>query len=160
MSPLTRRQLLLGSAATAAGAAVGRAAASPRPARLITPATLPSPNASGLDHIVVVVMENRSFDHYLGWMASEPKFGTVEGKQAGLTYVDSNGAAQSTYRLAVRQGCGLDDPDHSYGGGRVQLNGGGRGGFAQNPPGTLPPRYHTRRHLPLFRGAPGKAGVS
>jgi phospholipase C len=29
---------------------------------------LPAPDASGIDHIVVVMMENRSFDHYLGWV--------------------------------------------------------------------------------------------
>src|SRR3954447_5618764 len=29
---------------------------------------LPKPNKSGIDHIVVVMMENRSFDHFLGWL--------------------------------------------------------------------------------------------
>lgn len=28
---------------------------------------LPSPESSGIDHIVVVTMENRSFDHFFGW---------------------------------------------------------------------------------------------
>src|SRR3954468_5281217 len=157
MSPLTRRQLLLGTAATAAGAAVSRAVASPK--RLITPTTLPSPDASGIDHIVVVVMENRSFDHYLGWMADEPKFGAVAGKQAGLTYVDSNGATQSTHRLAVRQGCGMDDPDHSYSGGRVQLNGGACDGFAKTAPDTFPLGYYTRADLPFYGGSQGKPGL-
>jgi phospholipase C len=158
MSPLTRRQLLIGSAATAAGAAVGRAVAAPKTSRLVTPTTLPSPNDSGIDHIVVVVMENRSFDHYLGWMATEPKFGAVEGKQAGLSYVDSNGATQSTYRLAVRQGCGMDDPDHSYSGGRVQFNGGACDGFAKTSPDTFPLGYYTRADLPFYGGSSGKQG--
>src|ERR1043166_1417661 len=30
--------------------------------------TLPPPAASGINHIVVVMMENRSFDHFLGWL--------------------------------------------------------------------------------------------
>jgi phospholipase C len=38
---------------------------------------LPSPAASGIEHIVVVMMENRSFDHMLGWLPN-PK-----GGQAG-----------------------------------------------------------------------------
>src|SRR4051812_5635384 len=135
MSPLTRRQLLLGTAATAAGAAVGRAVASPSRSRLVTPTTLPSdPSASGIDHVIVVVMGTRSFAHYLGWMANEAKFGAVEGRQAELTYLDSFNGPQSTYRLDVRQGCGLDDPDHSYSGGRVQLNGGACDGFAKTAP--------------------------
>jgi phospholipase C len=29
---------------------------------------LPTPAASGIEHIVVVMMENRSFDHLLGWL--------------------------------------------------------------------------------------------
>ncbi len=28
---------------------------------------LPSPYSSGIDHVVVVTMENRSFDHFFGW---------------------------------------------------------------------------------------------
>jgi phospholipase C len=42
---------------------------------------LPSPGNSGIDHVVVVNMENRSFDHLLGWLWN------AHGKQAGLTYV-------------------------------------------------------------------------
>jgi phospholipase C len=29
---------------------------------------LPAPGDSGIDHVVVVTMENRSFDHFLGWL--------------------------------------------------------------------------------------------
>jgi phospholipase C len=151
MSPLTRRQLLLGTAATAAGAAVGRAVASP--SRLITPTTLPSPNGSGIDNIVVLVMENRSFDHYLGWLPG------ANGQQAGLSYVDSNGVTQSTYRLQVRQGCGMDDPDHSYSGGRVQFNNGACDGFAKTTPDTFPLGYYTREDLPFYGGSQGKQGL-
>jgi phospholipase C len=151
MSPLTRRQLLLGTAATAAGAAVGRAVASP--SRLITPTTLPAPNGSGIDNIVVLVMENRSFDHYLGWLPG------ANGQQAGLSYVDSNGVTQSTYRLQVRQGCGMDDPDHSYSGGRVQFNNGACDGFAKTTPDTFPLGYYTREDLPFYGGSQGKQGL-
>src|SRR5690242_656209 len=109
MSPLTRRQLLLGTAATAAGAAAGRAGASPR-ARVRRTSALPNPASSGIDHIVVVVMENRSFDHYLGWLPG------ANGRQAGLTYRDDKGVAHQTHHLTERQGCGFNDPDHSYAG--------------------------------------------
>jgi phospholipase C len=30
---------------------------------------LPPPEESGIEHLVVVTMENRSFDHFLGWLA-------------------------------------------------------------------------------------------
>ena len=40
--------------------------------------------ASQIKHIVVVMMENRSFDHFLGWLPSS------NGMQAGLAYQDVN----------------------------------------------------------------------
>ena len=72
-----------------------------------------------IDHFVVLMMENRSFDHYLGWMDN------ADGMQAGLTYVDKEGKSWETRKLAPDwQGCGHPDPDHSWSGGRAQLNGG------------------------------------
>ena len=95
--------------------------------RIAAPAALPPPTRSGIDHIVVVMMENRSFDHLLGWM---PK---ADGQQAGLTYTDAAGAAHSTYPLAPDfQGCAHPDPDHSYNGGRVQFNNGACDGFLRS----------------------------
>ena len=44
---------------------------------------LPTPDASGIEHIVLVMMENRSFDHFLGWLPG------AHGVQAGLIYEDS-----------------------------------------------------------------------
>ena len=77
---------------------------------------LPAPDASGIDHIVVVMMENRSFDHYLGWLPG------ADGRQAGLcTYPDRDGVAHPTHHLTDYQGCGYDDPDHSYEGGRIAV---------------------------------------
>src|SRR5215510_15340338 len=76
---------------------------------------LPSPSNSGIDHIVVVMMENRSFDHLFGWIRS------AKGKQAGLVFKDANGISHATHHLAPDfTGCGHPDPDHSYAGGRIQ----------------------------------------
>src|SRR5437763_11796585 len=117
MSPLTRRQLLLAGAATAASAAAGRALGAPGP-RSVPTTPLPPPSASGIEQIVVLCMENRSFDHYLGWLPG------AEGRQAGLQYPDTDGAMHPTHHLTDLQGCAFNDPDHSYEGGRIQLNGG------------------------------------
>ena len=43
------------------------------------------PEASGIEHIVWVMMENRSFDHFLGWLSH------ANGRQAGLEYLDQAG---------------------------------------------------------------------
>ncbi len=48
----------------------------------------------------------------------------VDGKQAGLTYRDRYGVRHQTHHLEVMASCGYQDPDHSYEGGRIQLNDG------------------------------------
>jgi phospholipase C len=128
--PTTRRQLLLGGASVAGAAALspllgtgtGAAATASRPA---TVHPLPAPAASGIDHIVVVCMENRSFDHFLGWLPG------ANGRQAGLTYPDKTGAQHPTYHLKTFQGCGHPDPDHSYSGARAEFNDGRCDGWLQ-----------------------------
>src|SRR5919198_4106728 len=85
-------------------------------------APLPSPRNLPIDTFVVLMMENRSFDHYLGWLPG------ADGRQAGLEFTNANGQTLATRRLAPDwQGCGHPDPDHSWAGGRTQLNGGGAG---------------------------------
>jgi len=96
---------------------------------LLAKPQLPSPDRSGINHIIVVMMENRSFDHFLGWL---PR---ASGRQNGLTYYDSSSVAHSTYPLAINttmgnyQGCGFVDPDHSFEGGRVEYNNGACDGW-------------------------------
>src|SRR5436305_13139990 len=90
-------------------------------------AFLPSPRNMPVDTIVVLMMENRSFDHYLGWMPN------ADGRQAGLSYTDKNGVVHETRRLTPDfQGCGHPDPDHSWDGGRTQLDGGACDGFLRS----------------------------
>jgi phospholipase C len=79
---------------------------------------------SQVKHIVVAMMENRSFDHFLGWLPN------ANGKQAGLDYVDVNGVSHPTHDLAPDwTGCGYNDPDHSYDGARIEVDNGLMDGF-------------------------------
>jgi phospholipase C len=88
---------------------------------------VPSPRNLPLDTIVVLMMENRSFDHYLGWLPG------ADGRQGGLVYQDAGGDPHSTHRLTPDfQGCGHPDPDHSWKGGREQLDGGRMDGFLRS----------------------------
>src|SRR5437879_7150366 len=112
----SRRQFLAGAATAALGSTL------PMPASAATN-SLPSPDSSGIDHIIVVMMENRSFDHYLGWLPG------AKGKQAGLTYPDKYSVPHGTYHLQDTQGCGYSDPDHSFEGGRVEYNNGACDGW-------------------------------
>src|SRR5437667_94689 len=90
----------------------------------LTLPTLPNPENSGIEHIVVVTMENRSFDHFLGWLPN------ADGQQAGLTYLDTAGVAHSTHSLSGDYtGCPHPGPDHSYNGARVEYDNGLMDGF-------------------------------
>src|SRR4051794_3416283 len=128
-----RRRDFLARTATTAGLAAGLATTL-SPTTLVAEAArmqrrehLPSPRNLPIDTFVVLMMENRSFDHYLGWMPN------ADGIQSGLSYVDRDGKTWQTQRLAPDwQGCGHPDPDHSWDGGRGQLKGGGRGGVPEN----------------------------
>lgn len=98
--------------------------------------TLPPPEESGLNKIVVVTMENRSFDHFLGWLRG------ANGQQAGLTYYDTNNVPHSTYPLAPAptpdyEGCPHPDPDHSYSGSRIAYANGAMNGFLKDPANDL-----------------------
>ena len=96
---------------------------------------------SPVDHIVVLMMENRSTDHYLGWLAQDTPF-----LEAGLSrygegfgfrgdqqqaFPDELGTPQPTYDIVsdvgqenAYRGCGHPDPGHGWGAGRAQRDGG------------------------------------
>ena len=124
---LRRREFLARTAAAAGGVSL----ASMLPTeRLVAEAAkrqrtkLPSPRDLPVDTFVVLMMENRSFDHYFGWR------GDADARNAGLQYPDKDGKLFATYRLTPDfQGCGHPDPEHGWVGGRWQLNGGRNDGF-------------------------------
>ena len=121
---ISRRRFLAGVAGGAGALATANLLRTPAGRVLGSTGKLPSPNSSGIEHIVVLCMENRSFDHMLGWVPD------ADGAQAGLSFRDLSGASHPTYHLSPDwQGCAFQDPDHSYDGGRAQLNGGSNDGF-------------------------------
>ena len=88
---------------------------------------LPLPAAAGFEHVIVVMMENRSFDHFFGWLPS------ANGQQAGLAYTDSAGVSHPTHLLPPDyQGCAFLDPGHSYTDGRVQYDYGAADGWLRD----------------------------
>ena len=114
---------------------------------------LPLPDQAGFEHVVVVMMENRSFDHFYGWLPG------ANGQQAGLNYADSSGTQHATHVLAPDyQGCGFNDPGHSYTQGRVQYDNGACDGFLFDGSGNdiYAIGYYGQTDLP-FLGAAGPA---
>ena len=87
-----------------------------------------NPNGSGgIEHVVVVMMENRSFDHLLGWLPG------ANGR-TDMVYLATDGNFYPNYPLAPDfQGCGYSDPDHSWEGWLVEFNFGKLDGFLQRP---------------------------
>src|SRR6478752_366690 len=95
---IDRRRFLTLSAGAAAATAL--AACSSGDGSKATPAvTRPrtAPLGSGadapFDHVVLLMMENRSFDHLLGWVPG------AEGRQAGLRYPDRAGKLHASWDL-------------------------------------------------------------
>jgi phospholipase C len=141
---LSRRRFLKGAAAASSALALGGIGTVQR--AFSQTVILPPPSASGIDHIVVLMMENRSFDHFLGWLDG------ADGRQSGLTYRDAAGIAHPTYPLAPDyQGCGHPDPDHSYEGGRVEYNNGQCDGWLRaGSNDEFAIGYYTKKDLPFF----------
>jgi phospholipase C len=148
---VTRRRLLAGGLGLAAAGALAGVLDPPAPAAAASSSLPRDPSTSGIDHIVVVMMENRSFDHYFGWVPG------AKGRQTGLNYPDSAGVRHSTYHLTDYQGCGHSDPDHSYEGGRSELDGGRCDGWLRTSTNDLfCIGYYLSADLAFYRqAAPG-----
>lgn len=140
------RALLVGSGAALAGellpSQLGDAFAQ------TTSCVLPNPQNSGIKHIVVVTMENRSFDHLFGW------FPNADGKQAGLSYCNAATppTCYNTYPLAPDYtGCPHPDPDHSYTGGRIEYDSGNMDGFLHDTNNDIYCiGYYVEQDLPFY----------
>jgi phospholipase C len=91
-------------------------------------ATARFPHGSdGIEHVVVLMMENRSFDHFLGWLPH------AHGRH-DMVYLATNGNFYRNYPLAPDfQGCGYSDPDHSWEGFLIEYNFGKLDGFLRRP---------------------------
>jgi phospholipase C len=146
MSPKLTRRRFLGGMTTAASLAAIEGTRSLLP--VAAAEKLPDPASSGIDHIVLVMMENRSFDHFLGWLPG------ANGRQSGLTYLDKAGVRHPTYHLTDYQNCNLEDPDHSYAGGRAQYDGGACDGWLRAGTNDLfPIGYYLPRDLSFLSQA-------
>ncbi|MGO8958608.1 MAG: alkaline phosphatase family protein [Streptosporangiaceae bacterium] len=122
---LTRRTFMQLMAASTGMAVTGSELLS-RAVANAAPALSPS-GSNGVEHVVVLMMENRSFDHFLSWLPD------ADGRH-DTSYLAPDGNVYRNYPLAPDfQGCGYSDPDHSWEGFLVQHNYGKMDGFLQRP---------------------------
>jgi phospholipase C len=132
------RRTFLKAAAGGAGLALGATQAAR--ASLVNLA-LPSLGLDGpvartpVEHIVVLMMENRSVDHYLGWYGAEnPHFDAFQDATFPDRREGGNGRLVPTEPWGARgranfHGRGFADPSHGWGGGRTERNGGACDGW-------------------------------
>lgn len=93
-----------------------------------------------IDHIVILMMENRSFDHYLGWLGRDAGYLERGSRKYGSTFrIDARSHTEHTAPDGTRvasfhlpsdempnpwRGCGFEDPGHGWTAGRAQRDGG------------------------------------
>jgi phospholipase C len=164
MSSFSRRDVLRAGAAAGTLAAVGGLpsafGAAGHKHHVRRPGSRPFPHrpagtvdeALPFDHIVVVMMENHSFDHYLGMLPKrgQPKadgFQFRHGKPINSNPL--NGKPLNVYRL--HDPCQpADSGSQSWDDTHTQIDGGRMDGFAETGPGSM--GYYTDETLPFYYG--------
>jgi phospholipase C len=148
---ITRREALrdLGAAGfgiTAMGGGIGD---------LIARAAAASPKGTlkDIEHVVFLMQENRSFDHYFGTLSGVRGFGDKKG-HAAFTQLDTLGNKVTPFRLS--KGC-LPDLTHEWGPQHRAWNGGRMDDFVQAHQGVdsagVPPEtmgYYNRSDLSFY----------
>ena len=84
-----------------------------------------------VEHIVVMMLENRSFDHMLGYLSLEGGRDDIDGLQAGLAN-DYGGRSYPIHHLDRTAFEPVEDPDHSGEATSVQIAGGEMSGFVDS----------------------------
>src|SRR2546421_466492 len=125
---MNRRRFLSTAAGAAAAAALlpscSGSAKTRASATSLPRGGLGDPRQAPFDTVVLLTMENRSFDHLLGW------FPGADGRQAGLTYADSAGTSHRTWPIAPDwQGWRYADPLHDWQSAARQWDHGANDGF-------------------------------
>ncbi len=120
-----------------------------------------------IEHIVLFMQENRSFDHYFGTYSGVRGFGEASTVWKQYGWAPGVGPTTSGYtlpfRLDTRNDANLDgecinDPDHSWAGMHRSWNGGRNDGWLPMSIGSVGPAnapalmgYYEREDIPVHR---------
>jgi phospholipase C len=108
---------------------------------------------AGIDHVVVLMMENRSFDHFLGALASDaayPGRRSVEGLTGRETNPGSDGTPVPVFKL---DNFTPEDPPHGWDAEHRAYNSGRNDGFVKEHAGPSERDvmgFHDRSQIPLY----------
>jgi phospholipase C len=86
-----------------------------------------------IKHVIVMMKENRSFDHLLGALSTSGQ-PAAEPIPASFSNLDKNGVPVAPYHLGST--CAGGDPDHQWDAMHRQVNGGAMDGFVTNAADT------------------------
>lgn len=131
------------------------AATTPPPAATTPPAETLTPKQllAGIEHIVVLMMENRSFDHFLGALETDPGY-AAKAQVDGLSGTESNLAPDGTSVSAFKMtNFTPADPPHGWDAAHAQFNAGKNDGFVVAHAGDSQDEamgYHDRSQIPLY----------
>ena len=136
---VTRRELLGAGAAVGAGLALD-----PLLRRLPAIAAKPKPVTPGkltdIEHVIIMIQENRSFDHYFGTLRGVRGFGDTKNRDS-FAQKDRNGKLHYPFHIDVKKsggGC-TTDPDHTWAGQHINVNGGANDKWLSTARSTFAP---------------------
>lgn len=111
------------------------------------------PEELDIETIIVVMMENRSFDHYFGSLSLRENR-AVDGLRRGFSNPRRDDSLIEPFQMALR--C-VADPPHGFGSSHVQVNDGANDGFVReharrvgDEHGDEVMGYHVREQLPFL----------
>jgi phospholipase C len=121
----------------------------------VEPGTDPTeqPTPGTIDTVIVLMMENRSFDHYFGSLSLDEGRTDVDGLQPGMSNPDLDGVPVAAFPMTVD--C-LEDPPHGWTSSRDQFNEGANDGFVRrhhdgrSEIARQAIGYYRRQDLPAF----------
>jgi phospholipase C len=136
---VTRRAVISGAVAGAGATAGALASCAPEESK-------PKAEKGRIEHIVVVMMENRSFDHFLGAMKLVEGRSELDGLTAEMSNPDADGNPVYPYPNEID--C-ISDPGHGWNPSHDQFNDGKNDGFVLDYGGPGVMQYMTRADLPI-----------
>ncbi|OJY30878.1 MAG: hypothetical protein BGO98_29400 [Myxococcales bacterium 68-20] len=117
------------------------------------PTLSPKELLAGIEHIVVLMMENRSFDHFLGALSSDAGYvnkATVDGLTGTESNPAPNGSKVTVFKMANFT---PEDPPHGWDAAHAQFNNGKNDGFVKEHEGSSQDEamgFHDRSQIPLY----------
>jgi phospholipase C len=139
--------------ASGTGTAPPPAASPPADPPPVTPPPTSEQLLAGIEHIVVLMMENRSFDHFLGSLKSDAGYaasGTVEGLSGTESNPAPDGSDVTVYKLTNFTPA---DPPHGWDAAHAQFDEGKNDGFVKAHAGDSQNEvmgFHDRTQIPFY----------